>query len=128
MAIQGPGCHSACSYIFLAGRDAQTERPSRIKMKGSLIGFHQSRIATVEQKSYSAEDINGATRLGQDFVKNLNAYFNEIKADPEFLTLSLSAPSSSLTYLNDLDALRLGIYVFDPAVSQLLTPEQFRPK
>lgn len=126
VAVQGPGCHSACTFMFLAGRDMSSGLPSRVMMKGARIGFHQAVITGVQQQAYSADDINAAARLGQEFVKLVNAYFTEIKVDPEFLTLFLSSPNTSVTLLNELDALRLGIYVMEPLSGKLLTPDQFR--
>ena len=126
VAIQGPGCHSACTYVFLAGRDLFTDQPSRIMMKGARLGFHQTRLSNLPNQNYSAQDIDTATRIGQDSIKKLDGYFKEIKADSEFLTLTLSAPNSTVTLLNELDALRLGIFVMDPQSNKLLTPDQFK--
>ena len=126
VAIQGPGCHSACTYIFLAGRDLFSDQPSRIMMKGARLGFHQTRLSNLPNQTYSAQDIDAATRISQDSIKKLDGYFKEIKGDPEFLTLTLSAPNSTVTLLNELDALRLGIFVMEPQSGKLLTPDQFK--
>ena len=126
IAIQGPGCHSSCTFMFLAGRDYVTDEPSRIMMQGAKIGFHQGRLGRLSQQAFTADDVNAATQVGQEIVKQVNAYFNEIKADPEFLTLFLSAPTTSLTFLNEFDALRLGIYVMDPKSKKLISPDQFK--
>ena len=126
VAIQGPGCHSACTYMFLAGRDVITEQPSRIMVKGARLGFHQTRLSNLPNQNYSVQDIAAATQISQDSIKKLDAYFREIKADQEFLTLALSSPNRSVTLLNELDALRLGIYVMDPQGNKLLTPDQFK--
>ena len=126
VAIQGPGCHSACTFLFLAGRDYQTDRPSRIMMQGARIGFHQGRFQHILEKDYTAEDVSSAAGQAQGWIAQINAYFNEIKADHEFLTLVLSSPTRRLTYLNVIDALRLGIYVMDPMSKKLLTPDQFK--
>ena len=126
VAIQGPGCHSSCAFVFLAGRDAN-EQPMRIMMKGARVGFHQGAISTVPaNQTYSASDIQTATQMGQDMVKRVNGYFQEIKADPEFLTMMLSAPNRSITLLNEFDALRLGIYVMDTATQKLTTPADLK--
>ena len=127
VAIQGPGCHSSCSFVFLAGRDKASDAPLRIMIKGARIGFHQGALGNIAQdKTYSAAAVEYATAAGQEIVKQINAYFNEIKADPEFLTLTLSAPNKSITLLNEFDALRLGIYVMDPATQRLTTPADFK--
>jgi hypothetical protein len=126
VAIQGPGCHSSCAFVFLAGRDA-SEQAMRIMMKGARVGFHQGAISAVPaNQTYSASDIQTATQMGQDMVKRVNGYFQEIKADPEFLTMMLSAPNRSITLLNEFDALRLGIYVMDTATQKLTTPADFK--
>jgi hypothetical protein len=126
VAIQGPGCHSSCAFIFLAGRDA-SEQPMRIMMKGARVGFHQGALSAVPaNQTYSATDIQAATQIGQDMVRRVNTYFQEIKADPEFLTMMLSAPNRSITLLNEFDALRLGIYVMDTATQKLTTPADLK--
>jgi hypothetical protein len=126
VAIQGPGCHSSCAFIFLAGRD-HNEQPMRIMMKGARVGFHQGAIAALpSNRTYQASDMEVATALGQDIIRRVDAYFHEIKADPEFLTLVLSAPNRSITLLNEFDALRLGIYVMDTATQKLTTPADFK--
>ena len=126
VAIQGPGCHSSCAFVFLAGRDA-SEQPMRIMMKGARVGFHQGALSSVPaNQTYSATDIQTATQIGQDMVRRVNTYFQEIKADPEFLTMMLSAPNRSITLLNEFDALRLGIYVMDTATQKLTTPADLK--
>src|SRR5262245_56931434 len=30
VAIQGPGCHSSCAFVFLAGRDARDRKSTRL--------------------------------------------------------------------------------------------------
>ena len=59
-------------------------------------------------------------------MRRVNAYFQEIKADPEFLTLMLSAPHRSITLLNEFDALRLGIYVMDTTTQRLTAPAELK--
>ena len=126
VAIQGPGCHSSCAFVFLAGRDSN-EQPMRIMMKGARVGFHQGAIAALPtNQTYTAADIAKATEVGQEMVKRVNTYFQEIKADPEFLTMMLSAPNRGITLLNEFDALRLGIYVMDTATQKLTTPADLK--
>lgn len=126
IAIQGSGCHSACTFVFLAGRDAN-EQPMRIMMKSAKIGFHQGAIGTLPTNvNYTAADIEAATEFGQEMVRRVNSYLQEIKADPEFLTMMLSASHRSIALLNEFDALRLGIYVMDPTTQKLTTPSEFK--
>jgi hypothetical protein len=126
VAVQGPGCHSSCSFVFLAGRDHDGQ-PLRIMMKGARVGFHQGKLGTLpSNKNYSASDMEMATAAGQEIIRRIDAYFQEIKADPEFLRLVLSAPNRSITLLNEFDALRLGIYVMDSATQKVTTPADFK--
>ena len=91
------------------------------------VGFHQGALSSVPaNQTYSASDIQTATQIGQEMVKRVNTYFQEIKADPEFLTMMLSAPNRGITLLNEFDALRLGIYVMDTATQKLTTPADLK--
>ena len=121
VAIQGPGCHSACTFMFLAGRTAPGQ-VARIMIKGARVGFHQGGITVPSGQTFTAADVQAATGIGQDIVRRVNTFFSEIKADPEFLTLFLSAPHNSITLLNEIDALRLGVHVMDPTTQRLLQP------
>lgn len=122
IAVQGPGCASSCALLFLAGRDTVGEKTARIMIKGARLGFHQASLGNGSPQLTGSQGLE----LGQEIVRIVNTYFNDIKADPEFLTLFLSSRSSSLTNISELDALRLGIHVMDPATQRLLSPEGFR--
>jgi hypothetical protein len=54
IAIAGPGCASACTQIFLAGRDFATGKPARIMISGAQVGFHQTSIRNNENSISSA--------------------------------------------------------------------------
>jgi hypothetical protein len=133
VAIEGPGCHSACSMIFLAGRGPD-DRPLRIMMKGARVGFHQGRLGPPPGQAQPPSspdkspglDVDFGVAYGQNLIKGVDSYLREIKADSEFLTLVLSATNRTVTLLNEFDALRLGIHVMDPATQKVTTPGEFK--
>jgi hypothetical protein len=123
------GCASACTFIFVAGRDASSGNPMRIMMSGARIGFHQ--ISSSSPNANPNQQVSAAAAAQQQTgvqtaIAKLEVYFREIDVDREFLTLTLSAPANSLTFLREFDALRLGIFVMDPSTGRLITPTGFR--
>lgn len=124
--VAGPGCHSACTLIFLAGRDAASGKAMRIMMSGARIGFHQASSGTIRpDQTVTAAEAAAAQTNVQTAIAQIDAYFRELGIHSEFLTLTLSAPNSTVNLLRELDALRLGIFVMDPSTQKLLTPEGF---
>jgi hypothetical protein len=119
--------------IFLAGRGPD-DRPLRIMMKGARVGFHQGRLGPAPGQGQPPSspdrspglDVDFGVAYGQDLIKGVDSYLREIKADSEFLTLVLSATNRTVTLLNEFDALRLGIYVMDPATQKVTTPGDFK--
>lgn len=124
MVPLGPGCHSACSLIFLAGTDGKSGDPRRIMVAGAAIGFHQ---ATFRPRggTYSEDELRRLETMAQNTVAQVEGYLREIKAAPEFLSLWLSAPSTEMKLISEFEALRLGIYVMDARSERLMTPEEF---
>lgn len=121
------GCHSACTFIFLAGRDQVTGDPLRIMTSGARVGFHQVVLGGLQAgQTFSAADVAAVSGNSQDSIRMIDTYFRDIQANPEFLTLVLSAPNSSITLLRELDALRLGIFIMDPSTQKLVMPDQFK--
>ena len=124
--VAGPGCHSACTLIFLAGRDASA-KPMRIMMAGARIGFHQASSGQLRpDQTVTAAEAAAAQTGVQNAIAAIDAYFRELGIQSEFLTLTLSAPNSTVNLLRELDALRLGIFVMDPSTQKLLTPDGFK--
>ena len=124
--VAGPGCHSACTLIFLAGRDA-AGKPMRIMMSGARIGFHQAASRQLsETDTVTAAEASAAQTGVQNAIAAIDAYFRDLGIQSEFLTLTLSSPNSTVSLLRELDALRLGIFVMDPSTQKLLTPEGFK--
>ena len=122
---QGFGCHSACTAIFLAGRDSETGQPARIMMSGAKIGFHQARYYGLADTITRDKADELQTEI-QDSVARLNNYYRDLGIDPEFMELSLSAAHNDIALLSELQALRLGIYVMDTHTGKLMTPAAFK--
>lgn len=122
--VLGPGCHSACALMFLAGRDEKSNASQRIMVVGAKLGFHQGSYRP-QGGTYTSEQLAQFERATQDSVARIGSYLSDIKADPEFLTISLSASHNSIKLLSEFEALRLGIYVMNPTTDKLMTPEQF---
>jgi hypothetical protein len=118
VAIEGPGCYSGCAYIFLGGK-SRSGKPGRIMMKGARIGFHQASYA-LGQGNYSAAQVNSAVSAGQDLVRLATEYLRDVGADPEFLSMALTARPNEFKMLNELDAMRLGVPVMDGLSNKLL--------
>ena len=118
----GKGCHSACALAFQAGRDHRTGEPLRLMVSGAKLGFHQISAKFDPQRSYSGADMAVAFEKSQQGIAAIEAYFREIGANLEFLTLLLKAPSASIALVNEFDALRLGIHVMDQSTQRLLAP------
>jgi hypothetical protein len=127
IAIEGPGCHSACSYIFLAGRDHATGNPSRIMISGAKIGFHQNATAKLKpDDKISAAEAEARQTTVQNGIAYIDAYYRELGIDNEFLKLTLSAAANTMHLIREFEALRLGIFVMDPSSGRLITPESFK--
>ena len=119
--VAGPGCASACTFIFLAGRDLTTGNPMRTMVAGARLGFHQTRPANLEAgKTYTPQEVLAFTTGSQNAIRLIEAYFRDIKAEPQFLALTLSSPTQSLTFIGELEALRLGINLIDPSNQKLI--------
>lgn len=119
--VAGPGCHSACTFIFLAGRDLTSGNPMRTMMAGGKLGFHQTAFTLDPNRKFTAQEVQQATNSIQAGIGRLEAYFRDIKVGPEFLALTLATPGGGgTTPIGELEALRLGINLFDAATQRLI--------
>ena len=118
----GGGCHSACALAFLGGRD-RDRKPSRIKMTGSNLGFHQfNRTRTAEEttKKYTKADMENELFKTRAVALSIIEYLSDIGEDMSFLHLMLKAPASQITLLSNEDALTYGIHVMDERSEQVI--------
>lgn len=111
----GGGCHSACSIAFLGGRDREG-RPTRTKMSGGALGFHQFkslRSAADMAKKFTKGDIEQEVIKTRAAALRIIQYLVDIGEEMSILHLMLKAPAAELTFLTDEEAVTYGIHVMD---------------
>jgi hypothetical protein len=125
----GGGCYSACAIAFLGGRD-RDGRPSRIKMTGGILGFHQfrrTRDAKGDQK-FTKADIEQEVMSTRRTALAIIEYLSDIGEDMSFLHLMLKAPSADVNLLSNEDAVTLGIHVMDQRSEQVIDSTNLRAR
>ncbi|HMK80895.1 MAG TPA: hypothetical protein VK438_14670 [Xanthobacteraceae bacterium] len=115
-------CNSACTSIFLAGRDRETGKPYRVKGSNNPIGFHNF-VPILEDKPYTAKDVANVMSRAQSTIYEIANYYQEIDANLELLGLGLK--QKDVYYLPNQDALRYGIHVLDASSNELIRYETF---
>jgi hypothetical protein len=126
----GGGCYSACASAFLGGRD-RDGRPSRVKMTGGNLGFHQFRyVRSPEQaaKKYTKADMEAQLFITRAAALNLIQYLSDIGEDMSFLHLMLKAPAAEITLLSNEDAITYGIHVMDERSEQVIDSANIRAR
>jgi hypothetical protein len=126
----GGGCYSACATAFLGGRDREG-RPSRIKMTGGNLGFHQfNRSRTPEEaaKKYTKADMERELFVTRAVALNIIQYLSDIGEDMSFLHLMLKAPAAEITLLSNEDAVTYGIHVMDERNDQVIDSGNIRAR
>jgi len=116
-------CNSACTNIFLAGRDRETGKPYRVKGSANGLGFHNF-IPVLEDKPYNAKDAANVMARAQHTIYELATYFQEVDADLELLGFGLK--QKEVYYLKNDEALRYGIHVLDAKTNELVRYESLR--
>ena len=122
--VTGPSarCNSACTNIFLAGRDRETGKPYRVKGTANKIGFHNF-VPILQDKPYTTKDAVSVIARAQDTIYALANFYQEIDADLELLGLGLK--QKDIYLLPNQDALRYGIHVLDAATNELIRSETY---
>jgi hypothetical protein len=115
-------CNSACTTVFLAGRDRATGLPYRVKGSTNSISFHNF-VPVLQDKTYTDVDFKNAIARAQNTVFVLASYYREIDASIELLGLGLKHKDMYLLP-NEL-ALRHGIHVLDTNTNELIRHETF---
>lgn len=126
----GGDCHSACAIAFLGGRD-HDRRPSRTKMTGGKLGFHQfNRTRSVEEaaKKYTKADMENELFRTRAVALSIIEYLADIGEDMSFLHLMLKAPATNITLLSNEDALTYGIHVMDERNDQVINSSRIRAR
>jgi hypothetical protein len=123
--LTGPAakCFSACTNIFLAGRDRENGKSYRVKGSANGLGFHNF-IPVLANKEYTAKDAADVVARAQNTIYEIATYFQEIDADLELLGLGLK--QKDIYYLRNEDALRYGIHVLDAKTNELVRYESYR--
>jgi hypothetical protein len=125
----GGGCFSACAIAFLGGRD-RDGRPSRVKMTGGSLGFHQFRRvrdAKADQK-FTKADIEQEVAITRRVALSIIEYLSDIGEDMSFLHLMLKAPSADVNLLSNEEAVTLGIHVMDQRSDQVIDSANIRAR
>ncbi len=122
--LTGPSakCLSACTNIFLAGRDRETGKPYRVKGSANGLGFHNF-VPVLQDKQFTAKDVAGVMARAQATIYEIANYFQEVDADLELLGLGLK--QKDIYYLQNQDALRYGIHVLDAKTNELVRFESY---
>jgi hypothetical protein len=119
----GARCNSACTNIFLAGRDRETGKPYRVKGSTNAVGFHNF-IPILQDKAYTAKDAANVMARAQSTIYTLASFYQEIDADLELLGLGLK--QNDMYLLPNQEALRHGIHVLDAKTNELIRSETYR--
>jgi hypothetical protein len=115
-------CISACTFIFLAGRDRETGKPYRVKGSNNAIGFHNF-VPNLDDKTFAVKDVANVMSRAQSTIYDIATYYQEIDANLELLGLGLK--QKDVYYLPNQDALRYGIHVLDANSKELIRSETF---
>jgi hypothetical protein len=115
-------CNSACTSIFLAGRDRETGKPYRVKGSANGIGFHNF-VPVLEDKPYTSKDVANVMSRAQSTIYEIANYYQEIDANLELMGLGLK--QKDIYFLPNQDALRYGIHVLDANSKELIRYETF---
>ncbi len=116
-------CLSACTNIFLAGRDRASGKPYRVKGSANRLGFHNF-VPVLQDKQYNAKDAASVVARAQKTIYEIANYFQEIDADLELLGLGLK--QKDVYNLQNEDALRFGIHVLDAKSNELVRYESYQ--
>jgi hypothetical protein len=125
----GGGCASACAIAFLGGRD-RDGRPSRFKMTGGALGFHQFRRERPggADKKYTKAEIEQEVAITRRIAFAIIEYLSDIGEDMSFLHLMLKAPTAEVNLLSNEDAVTLGIHVMDQRSDMVIDSANLRKR
>ncbi len=119
----GGVCTSACSLAFLGGRDRVSGAPTRIKMTGGQLGFHQFHFGRPEEKKdrvYKKADVDEVIERTRRVAHMIIRYLKSIGEHTAILHLMLKAPSESMNMVTNEEALLLGIHVMGDEAAEFI--------
>jgi hypothetical protein len=117
-------CQSACTNIFLAGRDKETGKPFRVKGTTNNVGFHNFVPGYVEGKTYVAADALRTVANAQRTILDMATYLEEIGSDLDVLGLKLK--QAQMYNISNTEALKYGIHVLDEKTGELTRADAVR--
>jgi hypothetical protein len=115
-------CNSACTTIFMAGRDRETNKPYRVKGSANNLGFHNFR-PNLEDKKFKAADMLQTQASAQRTIMRLATYLLEVDADLEIIGLSLR--QAEILNISNQEALRFGIHILEAKTNELVRYEPY---
>lgn len=125
-AIEGNGCLSACVYVLVAGKDRESGKPYRVKGTATAIGLHHFTPGLDNKTSFNLKEMQNIEARAQKVALDLTTYFQEVDAELELLAFGLKQPE--MYYLQNDEALPLGLHVYDAATKEIVLSDNFRPK
>jgi hypothetical protein len=124
LVMAGDECASACTHAFFGGRDPLTNRPLRILANGGKLGFHNFKSNGIEDRPYTAKEMQNMSRATQQLVAEELKYYQEIEAPIEaILLLHNKAKSDDMLWLDASDSLSFGVTVLNRDLGRLITPD-----
>jgi hypothetical protein len=76
-------CSSACTTVFIAGRDRATDLPFRVKASDIPLKFHNF-TPRLEDKAYKASDAMAMEARAQKTILKLAVYMEEVGSSIEY--------------------------------------------
>jgi len=126
----GGGCYSACAMAFLGGT-GRDGKPSRVKMTGGNLGFHQfHRVHDADKagQTFTKADMEQAVALTRRMAFSIIEYLSDIGEDMSFLHLMLKAPSANVNLLSNEEAVTYGIHVMDQRTDQVINAANIKAR
>lgn len=122
VVLSGAKCQSACTDVFLGGRDLVSGRPLRILATGGILGFHNFRSVDVPEKSYTKSDLEDVSRAAQVNTYEQLEYLESVDVPLDAVLLQLGTKAEDMHNLREADALDLGIAILNHKTGKLTSP------
>jgi hypothetical protein len=127
LVLSGTVCASACTQVFLGGRDPTTGNPLRILASGAKLGFHNFSMPMPE-RVYTKAEIEQISRESQQVVHRHLLHLTYVKAPLAVLKLSMGTKNSAVNFITEGDALEYGIAVLNRETGRLVLPDSLEKR
>ena len=121
-------CSSACTKVFIAGRDRETDKPFRVKSTDAQLRFHNF-TPVLEDKVFAKADAVAMDERAQKTILTLALYLYEVGSNLEYLGYGLK--SEKMITMSNSDALANGIDILDTKTGKITKAaayQQSQPK